>query len=308
MIGGRDGRVPITAAGAAVIGTSAILIKASGLDPVTVAFFRSGYAVPALAVFAVVERVRRGARSRRSHLCSLGAGVLFGATTITQNIAISEAGAAIATVLSNTHVLFVTVAAWLLWRQRPSARFAACLGAALIGVLLVSEVLGGATATSGSAAGVGASLLTAFLYAGFLLMMRTGQQAGDPHVVGPMLEVVVVSAMVALIAGTVSGSLDLAPSWPAHGWLLLLALGPQVVGWLVITAMMRELPVALAALLLLIQPLVAVLLGVVVFDELLSWAHLLGSALILGAATVASRSPARQQVREPEPRSTSSRR
>ena len=36
--------------------------------------------------------------------------------------------------------------------------------------------------------------------------------------------------------GALLGEVDLVPSWPAHGWLVTLALTSQVVGWLLIAA------------------------------------------------------------------------
>ena len=35
--------------------------------------------------------------------------------------------------------------------------------------------------------------------------------------------------------GAAIGDVDLVPSWPSHGWLALLALTSQVVGWLLIS-------------------------------------------------------------------------
>ena len=43
-----------------------------------------------------------------------------------------------ATLLANLASIFVTLAAWLLWRQRPRGEFLAGLGAALAGVFLLA--------------------------------------------------------------------------------------------------------------------------------------------------------------------------
>ncbi|MGH8879890.1 MAG: DMT family transporter, partial [Stackebrandtia sp.] len=53
------------AAGAAVISTSAVLIKLSELPATTVAALRTGYALPVLALLGLAVRYRRGPRGPR---------------------------------------------------------------------------------------------------------------------------------------------------------------------------------------------------------------------------------------------------
>lgn len=275
-------------AGACVIANSAILIRLSGQSPATVALFRCGYALPPLILLSIFERARRGPRSGRSHRYSLLAGVLFGGTILCQNYAIDAVGAAIATVVSNLQVVFVTLAGWLLFAERPSGRFFLALPPALIGVLLVSgSISGGQHAVS--TVGILFCIGTSIAYAAFMIALRHGQRAGDVHVVGPLAEVTVVAALVVGLLGVAGGQLDLVPPWPAQGWLLLLALGPQVAGWLSITMAMRRIPIALAALLLLLQPMVAVVLAMVLLHERLSVYQLAGSVVLLAAVVFASR-------------------
>ena len=50
-----------------------------------------------------------------------------------------------------------------------------------------------------------------------------------------------------MAAGTLIGDADLVPSWPAHVWLLILALSSQVLGWLLISASLPRLPAALTS-------------------------------------------------------------
>ena len=71
------------------------------------------------------------------------------------------------------------------------------------------------------------------------------------------------------------------PSWPAHGWLLLLALSVQVVGWLLISTSLPRLPAAVTSVVLTIQPVGAVLLGIWLLGEAPSAFQLLGVLFIL---------------------------
>ena len=56
------------------------------------------------------------------------------------------------------------------------------------------------------------------------------------------------------LLGLVLGDVRLGPPWPALGWIVLLALSSQVIGWLLITVSMPRLAAGTIGALLLIQP------------------------------------------------------
>ena len=94
-------------------------------------------------------------------------------------------------------------------------------------------------------------------------------------------------------AGALLGELKLVPSWPAHGWLVTLALTSQVLGWLLITSSLPRLPAALSSMLLTIQPVGSVLLAIAIFGEAPSGLQLAGVAAVLcGLVLVARARPA----------------
>ena len=83
---------------------------------------------------------------------------------------------------------------------------------------------------------------------------------------------------------------DLAPAWPSAGWLVLLALTSQVLGWLLISISLPRLPAALTSMILTIQPVGSVVLGIVLLGESPSALQLCGAACILaGLVSVAAR-------------------
>jgi len=77
----------------------------------------------------------------------------------------------------------------------------------------------------------------------------------------------------------VIGEADLVPTWPAHGWLLVLALSSQVLGWLLITVSLPRLPAALTSVTLTIQPVGSVFLGVILLGESPSLLQLAGGVV-----------------------------
>jgi drug/metabolite transporter (DMT)-like permease len=79
----------------------------------------------------------------------------------------------------------------------------------------------------------------------------------------------------------------LGPAWPALGWLALLALTSQVIGWMLITVSMPRLPASMIGALLLIQPAGSVALSYIFLGERPSALQLAGVVLVLAGVFVA---------------------
>ena len=162
-----------------------------------------------------------------------GAGVFFAADLIFWHHAIADVGAGLATVLGNLQVVIIPFAAWAILGERIERRILVALPLVCSGVLLISGVLESGAYGDHPLRGVLFGFLTGLTYAGFILVLRQG--SGDlRRPAGPLFDATAVAAVVAIAAGLAVGDADLVPSWPAHGWLVCLALTSQVVGWLLI--------------------------------------------------------------------------
>ena len=274
-------------AGALTIAWSAILVRLSHATPSTAAVFRCAYALPVLGFLAAVERRRYGPRSARDRRLAIIAGAFFAADLICWHHAIGDVGAGLATVLGNSQVVLVGLLAWAILREKPAPRVIAAVPIVLVGVVLISGVIGAGTYGRDPARGVLFGILTGLTYAGFILILRHGN-SDLRRPAGPLFDATVVATVAAVAAGIVIGEADLVPTWPAHGWLLTLALTSQVLGWLLITVSLPRLPAALTSLLLTIQPLASLALGAVLFAEAPSGLQLVGvGAIVVGLVMVA---------------------
>ena len=283
------------AAGAACIATSATLVRLADVEPATAAVFRCLYALPILALLMLREDRRYGPRTRDERLLAMGAGVFFAIDLVLWHHAIASVGAGIATVLGNLQVVFVGVLAWWLLHERPSTRLIAAVPVVLVGVVLISGVVGSGAYGDDPVLGVVYGLGTSLAYAGFLLLLRQGSR-DLRRVAGPLFDATLVGAVLSAAMGPFAGGLDLVPSWPAHGWLLTLALTSQVVGWLLITVSLPRVPAALTSVILLLQPVASVALSAAVLDERPSSVQLLGCAIVLAGVVAAT---AGRRAREP---------
>ena len=295
---------PVLAAvlGALTIAGSAVLVKLAEEPPSTAAFFRCAYALPPLALLAYYERRRYGPRPAGQVRLAWFAGVFFAADLILWHHAINNVGAGLATVLGNTQVIVVPLAAWLFLRERPSGRVAISVPVVLVGVVLISGVIGSGAYGENPLLGVILGLLTVLAYGGFILVQR-GANADQRRPASPLFDATLSTAVITLAVGLPLGEIDLVPTWPAHGYLLVLALGIQVCGWLLISISLPRLPAALTSVVLTIQPVGSVLLGMWILSEAPSALQLLGVAFIIAGlllATVRVRSPRVPQA-QPEP-------
>jgi drug/metabolite transporter (DMT)-like permease len=283
--------------GAGCISASAVLVKLADTGTATTAFYRCFLALPALVTLAVLEQRRHGQRRPAARSGALLAGLILSVDLVLWNHAIAEVGAGIATVLGNLQVLFVALTAWVLMRERPGRRFLIALPVVMAGVVMVSGLTGGAGSGIHPLAGIGYGLGTSLAYSAFLLIMRRSS-AGTPHAAGPLAEATVGAALGSLVLGAAFGGLQLHIGWPSFGWLLLLSLTSQTIGWLLITSSLPRLPAAISSLTLLLQPAAAMVLAAAVLAERPSLIQIAGAVVVCcGVVWVSLATPAQRQVR-----------
>jgi drug/metabolite transporter (DMT)-like permease len=184
-------------------------------------------------------------------------------------------------VLANTQVVFVGLAAWVIYRERPTGLAFVTIPIVFGGVVLISG-LGRADAFGDDpVAGAALGVLAGLAYTGFLLVFRASNRELAPTA-GPLLDATIGAAIGSLLLGATDPDFSFAFTWPDHGWLLALAMVAQVGGWLLIAAALPRLPALETSVMLLLQPMATVLWGFLIFAEHLSAAQWAGVALVLG--------------------------
>lgn len=262
------------------ISFSAILVKQADVSPSTAAFFRTAYAVPVLFLLWALIR-RRDARPASLRWMAAAAGLFLALDLAVWHRSIDLIGAGLATVLANTQVVFVGVAAWVIHRERPTGLAFVTIPIVFAGVVLISG-LGRADAFGDDPlGGVAFGVVSGASYAVFLLVFRASNRELAPAA-GPLLDATIGAAIGSLLSGAADPDFSFALTWPDHGWLLTLALVAQVGGWLLIAAALPRVPALETSVMLLLQPMATVLWGFLIFAEHLSGAQWAGVALVLG--------------------------
>ena len=278
---------PILAAaiGALLIAFSAVFVRLADTTPSTAAFYRCAYALPPLLLLALVERRAYGGLPWPQLRLGLIAGVFFAIDLVVWHHSIEMVGAGLATVLGNTQVVLVAIIAWVVLGEKPDKRLIASIPVVMIGVVLISGVVGQGAYGRDPVMGVILGIATGVAYAGYLLILRRGN-SDIRRPAGPLFAATLSGAVCALLIGAPLGELQLIPTWPAHGWLLILALGVQVAGWMVISISLPRLDAAMTSVLLTIQPVGSVLLGIVILAEAPSAFQLVGVLCILAGLMI----------------------
>jgi drug/metabolite transporter (DMT)-like permease len=264
------------------------------VSPATGAFYRCLYALPVL-VLLWWRRRDEDRRTTNRRLIAILAGVFLGLDMVAWHAAIEYIGAGLATLIANAQVIVVALTARFFLDERPSRQVVIAIPVVLLGVAMVSG-LGQADAFgTNPLLGTLLSLLSAAFYAAFLLAFRYSNDIQAPAA-GTLMEATAGGALAALLAGGLAGGIEFAPTWPGHGWLLVLALSAQVAGWLLIGYALPRLPAAETATIILVQPVLTMIWAGMIFEESPSPVQLVGAALVLAgvgfvAVTGARRAP-----------------
>ena len=258
--------------GAACIGFAPIFVRLSEVGPVATAFHRLALSLPLFALMC--RALPQGRRAWAG--CGL-AGLFFAGDLAVWHVGILLTSVANAALFTNLAPVFVTLGLWLLWGERPTARFVGALAVALAGAALL---MGGSLRLAADRlAGDALSVLSGAFY-GFYLLAVGRSRPGVPTPV-LMLWSGAVACLVLLPVAWVLGETVMPVT--LRGWAIVLGLAvvSQVGGQGLIAWGLAHLPASFGAVVLLVQPLVAALAAWALFGEALGAVEFFGAGVIL---------------------------
>jgi len=285
--------------GVVFVGLSPIWVTLADVSPATAAFFRSIYALPALTLIWFFAG-RGDERSARARSLAVASGFLFAIDLTVWHQSIAYIGAGLSTILANTQVVFVAMLAWLFHRERPTKAAFQIIPVILIGALCISGLGQDSSYGVAPVAGTVLALTSGLLYALFLLIFRASNRL-LARPAGPLLDATMGASVATLAVGRLDPGFSLEVAWPSHGYLLALALGSQVAGWLMITYALPRLAALETSVLMLVQPMVSLIVAALLLSERISWLQGLGIFLVVGGvAWISVRGATRPEKGEQE--------
>ena len=271
--------------GAAAIAFAPILVRLSDVSPTASAFWRMALAAPVLWLWVTVsERNVAPASNRQWKLLTI-AGLLFAADLGAWHWSITFTSVANATLELNLAPIFVTIGAWLLFRQRVSKLFLFALLVTLAGAaLLIGPNVG---ATGRALLGDGLGVLAGLFYACYMLAIKSASSSVSTARI--MAVSTTVAAMVLAPYALLTAENFMPQS--ASGWLILagMALLVHVLGQSLIAYGFSHLPASFSSVSLLMQPVLATVYAWALLGETVGGMQFFGGAIVLLGIYLAKR-------------------
>ncbi len=268
--------------GNAALALGPLWVRLADSGPVSAGFWRLFLAIPVFVLLARWNGQRLTGHSRAAILSILGAGLFFSMDLASWHLGIERTRLGNATLFGNSGSILLVAVGLIALRRAPRALEWAAFAAAIIG----SAILLGRSLEIGHETLVGdlLCLLAGFLYTFYILLAQRARAdlGGWTVLVYASLAGLPVLLGTALVLGE--------PVWPTD-WtpIIALAFTSQVVGQGLLVYALRHFSAFIVGLALMTQPALAVLVGWIVFDEVLGAVDLIGMALV-GAGLVLARS------------------
>lgn len=304
--------------GGCVIGLAPILVRLADAGPAAAGFWRLLLAMPLLALMArpwAPEPASEPGRGQgRFPKIVLLAGLFFAMDLSFWHYGIALTSVANATVLTNLTPVAVTIVAWLVFRERPGRWFVAAVVLAIAGASMMALAHGPAVVNAApvnpfhldlSASvhtavnpplGDALSLITALWYAAYLLAVGRARRSMGP--VRVMFWSTLVGVPVMLAVALIMGEQLLPGS--RLGWAACVGLAAMhIAGQGSIAWALGRLPTATASMIVLVQPVVAAMLGWLLLSEPLGVWQTVGGLIALTGVVLSQWASARRQPAQP---------
>jgi drug/metabolite transporter (DMT)-like permease len=279
-------RLPLYA-GATLISLSPVWVKLVNMPPTASGFYRVLIGGGALALYLLATRRRLGL-SRMTAAILGGSAVFFAMDLWVWHRSILYVGPGLSTLLGNFQVFFMMLAGALFLNQQPTARQLVAVPMAIFGLLLIVGIDWQGLSPD-YRLGIGFGLLTAVMYAGYLLTLREACARSSHR--SPVREVAVVSLATALLLGVSAATegVSLAiPTLADAGWLASYGMLSHCLGWLLIASSLPRVPATDAGLALLLQPTLSFVWDVAFFARPITAVEITGAGIVLTALYLGS--------------------
>jgi drug/metabolite transporter (DMT)-like permease len=266
---------------AVLLGSTALafgpwLVRLSGVGPVAAGFWRLALALPFLFVIAAVTGQPVHWPGRKLALLVAAAAFFFAADLAAWHVSIHLTKLGNATLFGN--ISSFAFAAWGLWlaRRWPSPMQGVALGLAAFGAALLMG--SSAEVSTRNFRGDLLALFAGLLYTGYLIAVQRGRGSLKPM---PLLFLSsAIGAAMLLPVSLGFGERIIPSNWT---FVLLLALGSQVIGQGLLVYGIGHVPPLVVGLALLSQPAISAFIGWTVYGETLSPLDWIGAAAIAAA-------------------------
>lgn len=260
------------------------ILMADGWDAFVVSFYRGVIGLLVVLVWLGLRPKHSGLARRQLWFWSAIAGLGVAGNFAFYFLSIAEGSVAVAATLMYCAPVFVYFMSFALKLETPSVPKLAAIMVVMLGIGLLTQIYD--IGTSGiTLVGVGAGLLAGLSYAVFIFSFKYAARYGSPQAILTIAFIVLVTVLIWPSDAHQTVAVLSTADWPL--FLILGVLGAGLSFVLYIIGLRQTAP-AIASIVAMIEPVVASLFGVVVLEEHLVGAQILGMALILVTVTALS--------------------
>ncbi|NCF24985.1 MAG: EamA family transporter [Gammaproteobacteria bacterium] len=275
--------------GAVLISLSPVWVKLVSVSPTTSGFYRVAIGSVTVVILMMLARQKLRLSKRAWFLVGL-AGAFFSLDLFFWHRSIIYVGPGLSTLLANFQVFIMMFAGVVFLRQKPSATQLFAVPLALLGLLMIIG-LDWQSLPGDYRLGVIFGLLTATMYAGYLLSLRASRINSESRV--PLAEVAVASIVCTLLLvliAQVEGVSLAVPDASDMKWLLCYGILSHSFGALLLASSLPHVSTTEAGLALLLQPALSLVWDVLFFGRPMQPVEIAGAVIALAAIYLGSRS------------------
>ncbi len=270
-----------------IFGTIGIFVRHIPLPSSMIALVRGFVGAFFVLLFVYLKKSRPDLASIRKNFIMLAlSGAFIGINWILLFEAYRYTTVATATLCYYMQPIFVILASPFLLKERLTAKKAACVAVALLGMVFVSDVFHTGIPTLSEGRGILYGLGAALFYATVVLMNKkiTDINAYDKTIMQLGMGAIVLTPYVMLTQQPVAAAAAMTPSL----WVLLLFVGLVHTGvaYALYFDAMKDLKAQTIAIFSYIDPCVAILLSAFLLKEPMAFYSVIGAVLVLGSTFV----------------------
>lgn len=279
------------AVGAVIISFSAVFVKLTQVGPMASGFYRMFFGAIGLFIIALITRQKLWGGASSLVVVFFG-GIFFAFDIICWHLSIESVGPGMATILGNFQVFILAAIGVLFYGDRFSRKSLWAFPLVIIGMFLLvgREWL---QLSSYYHIGIYLGLATAVFYGLYTLTLRQSQMfVKSLTSTTSLMYICAVAAVISAFATVFTHESFYIPDLANWGYMLAYGFFGQVLGWLLISKGLPNIPLSLAGFLLLLQPSLSFIWDITIFKRPTPMIEIIGALITLAAIYVTTRSQA----------------
>jgi len=266
--------------GVIIVSSSSVLIRwMDNVSFAAISFYRLFFSLPFLIFYLYIRKPSVGRKSQKFNWQYGLAGFFLAAHFITWIASLQITTIANSIFLQGTHPLFALLLSIILLKESPKLSILPAFAFALLGMFLI--VYSDFDGEGSKIIGDGLAIVSALMVALYFMIARMFK--GKADIISYLVYVYGFAAIFCALYMLISGIPFWGYSWASWGLILLLAIGPNLIGHSLFNWASRKIEIYKVNLVLVLEPVLATITGMIFISEFPEYSFYFGAVLIIMA-------------------------